>query len=182
PHAVPAVLPGRVQAGRHARGLDRRAPVLAHPDHGRPPAPADPRRVQEVRRVRPLLHRLHDQARRLPAAAGGALPVTDHRTGLLGAVGRFFFLPTDPTALGFMRIVTGLLLLYTHAVYSLSLKEFFGPDAWWDHQAGNRQRREAPYVPTPLGWTEFYPTIRVDDVPHRRTAEIEFLRNLPLDK
>lgn len=107
--------------------------------------------------------------------------MTDHRTGFLGAVGRFFFLPTDPTALGFMRILTGLLLLYTHAVYSLTLKEFFGPDAWWDHPTGNRQRRETPFLPSPLGWKDFHLSIRVDDVPHRRSAEVEFLRNIPSD-
>ena len=108
--------------------------------------------------------------------------MTDHRTGFLGAFGRFFFTPTDPTPLGFMRILTGLLLLYTHAVYSLSLQEFFGPTAWWDHQAGNKQRREVPFTPMNLGWTEFVPTVRVDDVPHRRSAEVEFFRNVPYDK
>ncbi|HKB35287.1 MAG TPA: hypothetical protein VKD72_02470 [Gemmataceae bacterium] len=108
--------------------------------------------------------------------------MTDHRTGFLGAVGRFFFTPTDPTVLGLMRIIAGLLLLYTHAVYSLTLKEFFGPDAWWDQRAGNQQRRDVPFTPTMLGWDEFIPTVRVDDVPHRRSAEIEFLRSVPLEK
>ena len=28
----------------------------------------------------------------------------------------FLFLPTDPSVLGFMRIMTGLLLLYVHGV------------------------------------------------------------------
>jgi Vitamin K-dependent gamma-carboxylase len=109
-------------------------------------------------------------------------PVISNGTTPLGAVGRFFFTPNDPTTLGFMRIMTGLLLLYTHAAYIPDLKEFFGPNAWWDHQQANKQRREAPYVPTPLGWTEFIPTLRVDDVSHRRAAEIEWLRGLPLDK
>jgi hypothetical protein len=107
--------------------------------------------------------------------------VTDHRTGFLGAVGRFFFLPTDPTTLGFMRIIAGLLLLYTHAAHSLTLQEFHGPDAWWDHQAANKQRREAPYSPPPVGWEVFVPTIVVDDVPHRRSATIEYFRSLPYE-
>lgn len=107
--------------------------------------------------------------------------MTDQRDGFLGAVGRFFFSPTDPTVLGFMRIMAGLLLLYTHAVYSLDLKELLGPNAWWDQQQGNYQRRTAPYVPTPMGWELQQPTLRVDDVQHRREAEIEFMRSLPYD-
>lgn len=99
----------------------------------------------------------------------------------LGAVGRFFFLPTDPTTLGFMRVMTGLLLLYTHAAYSLDLKNFFGPHAWWDQQAGNAQRREAPYIPTPLGWSDYEPTLRLEETPHRRAAMIEYLRSMPED-
>ena len=39
--------------------------------------------------------------------------MTDHRNGSLGAVGRFFFSPTDPSTLGFMRVMAGLLVLYT---------------------------------------------------------------------
>jgi hypothetical protein len=104
------------------------------------------------------------------------------RTGFLGSVGRFFFSPTDPTVLGFMRIMTGLIILYTHAAYSLDLKTFLGPHAWWDQEAGNAQRREAPFMFTPLGWEENQPVLRfLDDTPHRRAAEIEFFRNLPSD-
>ncbi|HKB02288.1 MAG TPA: hypothetical protein VKD90_08715 [Gemmataceae bacterium] len=110
--------------------------------------------------------------------------MTDNRNGFLGAVGRFFFTPTDPTTLGLMRIVTGLLLLYVHAVYSLNLKDFFGPDAWWDHQTGNTQRRSAPNNPGPIGWGVQIPTLYIEgtwDSPHRRGAVVEFLRNLPAE-
>jgi len=108
--------------------------------------------------------------------------VTDnHRNGFLGAVGRFFFLPTDPSTLGLIRIMTGVLLLYVHAAYSLDLKALVGPHAWWDHQAANVQRREAPTIPTPFGWSTFEPTLYLDDAPHRRTAMLDYLRNLPLD-
>src|SRR4051812_37888543 len=80
-----------------------------------------------------------------------------------------------------MRIMTGLVLLYTHAAYTPDLKEFFGPDAWWDQPAGNRQRREAPSMASPLGWRAAEPTLRnLDDSPSRRAAEIKFLRTLPL--
>jgi len=58
--------------------------------------------------------------------------MTDQRNGPLGAVGRFFFSPTDPSTLGFMRVMTGLLVLYTHAAYSFDLQAFLGPGAWLD--------------------------------------------------
>ena len=38
--------------------------------------------------------------------------------------------PADPTLLGLLRILTGLMLLYTHAVWGLVLGEFFGPVSW----------------------------------------------------
>src|SRR5262249_9908808 len=72
-------------------------------------------------------------------------------------------------------------VLYTHAAYSLDLANFFGPDAWWDQRQGNLQRREMPHPRTPLGWEVPQATIRVDEMPHRRPAEDEVMRNLPPD-
>jgi hypothetical protein len=108
--------------------------------------------------------------------------VTDPQSkGFLGAFGRFFFSPTDPTTLGFMRIMTGVLLLYVHAAYSLDLKSFFGPHGWWGQQAANTQRREAGFSPRPLEWADFEPTLQIEEVPHRRGAVIDYLRKLPLE-
>ena len=42
----------------------------------------------------------------------------------------FWFTPADPTLLGLLRILTGLMLLYTHAVWGLVLDDFFGPAGW----------------------------------------------------
>ncbi len=42
----------------------------------------------------------------------------------------FWFTPADPTLLGLIRVLTGLMLLYTHAVWGLVLPEFFGPYSW----------------------------------------------------
>jgi hypothetical protein len=109
------------------------------------------------------------------------MSVIEQRQNILGPVGRFLFSPTDPTTLGFIRILAGLVILYTHAAYTPDLLEFMGPNSWWDQQAGNKQRREAPYIPIPVGWSEYQPTVRVDDIPHRRTAELEFFRSLPAD-
>ena len=42
----------------------------------------------------------------------------------------FWYTPVDPTLLGSLRILTGLMLLYTHAVWGLALADFFGPASW----------------------------------------------------
>ncbi|MBL8865888.1 MAG: hypothetical protein JNK93_10040, partial [Planctomycetia bacterium] len=51
---------------------------------------------------------------------------------------RFWFAPTDPTTLGFMRIMTGLVMLYVHAVYSLDLSAYFGKQGWYSLSEVNR--------------------------------------------
>jgi Vitamin K-dependent gamma-carboxylase len=61
-------------------------------------------------------------------------PVTNYFTSFPLRVAEgwnaFWYTPVDPTLLGLIRIMTGLMLLYTHAVWGLALNEFFGPDAW----------------------------------------------------
>jgi Vitamin K-dependent gamma-carboxylase len=42
----------------------------------------------------------------------------------------FWYTPADPTLLGLIRVLTGLMLLYTHAVWGLALADFFGPFSW----------------------------------------------------
>jgi hypothetical protein len=42
----------------------------------------------------------------------------------------FWFKPADPTPLGVMRILFGAMLLYTHIVWGLNLRGFFGADGW----------------------------------------------------
>ncbi len=42
----------------------------------------------------------------------------------------FWYTPADPTLLGLLRILTGLMLLYTHAVWGLAMSRFFGPSGW----------------------------------------------------
>jgi predicted DCC family thiol-disulfide oxidoreductase YuxK len=53
---------------------------------------------------------------------------------LAAAVGRawdsFFFKPADPTPLGLIRVLVGLLLFWSLAVYGLDLRAFFGSDGW----------------------------------------------------
>jgi Vitamin K-dependent gamma-carboxylase len=65
-------------------------------------------------------------------------PVTNYFTTFPGRVAEgwnaFWYTPVDPTLLGLIRIMTGLMLLYTHAVWGLALNEFFGPDSWISHE------------------------------------------------
>src|SRR5262249_26386027 len=42
----------------------------------------------------------------------------------------FWFSPADPTLLGLLRTLTGLMLVYTHAVWGLALPDFFGAGSW----------------------------------------------------
>jgi hypothetical protein len=62
----------------------------------------------------------------------------DHLVAYAAAVARavaadwnaFWYTPADPALLGLLRILTGLMLLYTHAVWGLALPDFFGPSSW----------------------------------------------------
>ena len=58
---------------------------------------------------------------------------------------RFWFTAIDPATLATIRLCTGLMLLYTHVVWSLDLTSFFGPQGWitadllqqtWESQGG----------------------------------------------
>ena len=99
--------------------------------------------------------------------------------GLISVVGRFLFAPADPTTLGFMRIMTGLLVLYSTFAYSFDLKWLMGPDAFSNQAFENQARRERSYVSFPISWNYLEPSVRIEDSPHRRGAIMEFMRGLP---
>ncbi|HEY1067951.1 MAG TPA: HTTM domain-containing protein [Pirellulales bacterium] len=50
---------------------------------------------------------------------------------------RFWFTPTDPATLGTLRIGVGLMLFYTHLVWTLELDAFFGKASWISPQAAH---------------------------------------------
>ncbi len=56
------------------------------------------------------------------------------RTGVRGW-NEFWFRPSDPATLGFIRILGGAMLFYTHAVWALDLDAFFGQHPWLTHDA-----------------------------------------------
>ncbi len=47
---------------------------------------------------------------------------------------RFWFAPLEPHTLGFLRICTGLMMAYMHAVWLWAARDFLGPDAWLDKE------------------------------------------------
>ena len=56
----------------------------------------------------------------------------------------FWFAPTDPSTMAFIRIVAGLLVVYIHLCYTYDLHSFFGKSAWYDLETANRERWESP--------------------------------------
>jgi len=93
----------------------------------------------------------------------------------------FWFRPTDPTTLAFIRICTGLLVLYIHLTYSRDLQAFFGKHGWYAASFVDRERHEQPVYISPTDWTDpAWP--RLSDFPHRRQAFMEFLRAVPGQK
>src|SRR5277367_5622973 len=59
-------------------------------------------------------------------------PFTNFATSVADGWNTFWYTPVDPALLGVIRILTGLMLLYTHAVWGMALNDFFGADAWID--------------------------------------------------
>ncbi len=43
---------------------------------------------------------------------------------------RFWYTPANPGLLGVIRIMTGLMLVYTHAVWGLALRDFYSSTGW----------------------------------------------------
>lgn len=54
----------------------------------------------------------------------------DHFRELIAAWDWFWFTPTDPAVLCAVRVLTGVLLFWTHLVWSFDLGAFFGPEGW----------------------------------------------------
>jgi hypothetical protein len=50
--------------------------------------------------------------------------------GTLSGWDRFWFTPADPATFCLIRLLAGLMLLYTHLVWTIDLDAFFGPTPW----------------------------------------------------
>ncbi len=93
----------------------------------------------------------------------------------------FWFAAKDPTTLGFMRVVTGLLILYIHLAYCLDLQAFFGKYGWNGQAYIDRERHEYPYgVGSFTDWAnEDLVMARLPEYPHRRQSFLKFVHGLP---
>jgi hypothetical protein len=66
---------------------------------------------------------------------------------------RFWFSAVDPSSLGLIRIMTGLMVLYVHLTYTGTLVSFFGKDGWINLEMVNDYRHSQPiYAPMLDGW------------------------------
>lgn len=68
--------------------------------------------------------------RALTPAEKPASQALDRRPGFVRAWDSFFFQATDPTPLGLIRIVVGLLLLWNFAWLGVDLGAWLGPNSW----------------------------------------------------
>lgn len=64
---------------------------------------------------------------------------------------RFWFTPTDPTTLCLIRVFAGLMLFYTHAVWTLDLEAFFGEQSWLSREVLAHANRNG-YSWSVLSW------------------------------
>lgn len=62
-----------------------------------------------------------------------------YASGLVGVWDRFWFEPSDPAVLSAIRVATGLLLLWTHTVWTFDLLAFFGVEGWLPPEMVDRQ-------------------------------------------
>jgi hypothetical protein len=94
----------------------------------------------------------HTHERKPPAP----LPATEAPLlNLAKAWDRFWFTPADPTTLGLMRLLGGLLTLYVTFCYTFDLLSYVGGDrAWLDSQMTNYLRHEVPFFAYPPNWVE----------------------------
>lgn len=95
----------------------------------------------------------------------------------------FWFAPLEPTTLGFIRIVTGLLVLYTHLAYCYDLTNFFGKEAWYNLESIDRERKEMPSLLTSFwSWDDLPPGAHIPEYPHRKEAVMRWLRDVTDDE
>ena len=60
---------------------------------------------------------------------------------------RFWFSPADPVVLSVMRVVVGGMLFYTHLIWGMNLRAFFGADGW-NSPGVVRAMQEGMFSPT----------------------------------
>jgi uncharacterized membrane protein YphA (DoxX/SURF4 family) len=64
---------------------------------------------------------------------------------------RFWFTPSDVATLAMVRIFAGAMLLYTHAVWTIGLDDFFGANSWISPEAARALQPDDNFV-----WSYFW--------------------------
>src|SRR5262245_61492184 len=107
-----------------------------------------------------------------PEAAGPARVLHHYLEGW----NRFWFTPRDPTTLGLMRILTGLVTFYTFAAYSLDLQALIGPHAWLDLETRLETVRDEPTQRGNARWDNAYEPAPPPGDPQQRAFYEEYVR------
>lgn len=94
----------------------------------------------------------------------------------------FWFRPSDPTTLGLMRILVGIVVVYVHLAYTKDLQGFFGKDGWASLDLVQDLRHEVPVVAPSLEWEDAVQNIMIPGDPSARPVFFDWLRNLPANR
>jgi hypothetical protein len=96
-------------------------------------------------------------------------PLQARVTSIADAWSRFWFTPADPTLLGLMRLLAGMVTLYTFVIHGFTMDKFLAQDAWF----GAAQRLDSyhdraiyvgPLLTSPLYAAETPPPPPADDL------------------
>lgn len=88
--------------------------------------------------------------------------IADWERSVVRAWDRFWFTPAEPQTLALIRICGGLMLLYTHAVWTLDLDAFLGPSSWLSADTValmNQAPDGRSFTPSYLYWIESPPLL-----------------------
>ncbi len=77
--------------------------------------------------------------------------VRDAAAATSNAWNQFWFTPADPATLCLIRVLAGLMLFYTHAVWTLDLAAFFGEQSWLSREV-IAQANQDGYSWSVLSW------------------------------
>jgi uncharacterized membrane protein YphA (DoxX/SURF4 family) len=69
-------------------------------------------------------------------------PIIAWSQSILRGWDQFWFTPAPPHTLALIRILGGSMLLYTHAVWSINLNAFLGPNSWLTSDAASLMNRD----------------------------------------
>src|SRR5260370_30333564 len=118
------------------------------------------------------------------------IPIEDHAPSLgsffrrtVASWEQFFFRPGDPSTLCLMRVLAGLLIVYTHLAYTRDLYEFFGKDSWINLELAQNLRHGYPYVALAQDWENnaLQSNISLPAEESVKEVFIQWLRTLPTE-